>query len=66
MTKRKKDLDHEGRAKYEVDIDRMVNEGLGRGEMSRAAGYVGRTTTDWTLAEQEQKANDAKNKADKK
>ena len=41
------DGDYEGRAKAEMDIDRMVNEGLGGGYVSPVKnGKIGETTTD--------------------
>jgi len=41
------DGDHEGRAQAEMDIDRMVNEGLGGGYVSPLKnGWIGDTTTD--------------------
>jgi hypothetical protein len=44
---RQKDGDHEGRAEAEMDIDRMVNEGLGGGYVSPVRnGKIGESTTD--------------------
>ena len=44
---RLQDGDHEGRAEAEMDIDRMVNEGLGGGYVSPVKnGKIGETTTD--------------------
>lgn len=40
------DHDHEGREQYEMDIDRMVNEGLGGGYVSDQNGYIGDTSVD--------------------
>jgi|HigsolmetaAR203D_1030402.scaffolds.fasta_scaffold00012_125 hypothetical protein len=40
------DADTEGRADYFMDIDRMVNEGLGGGIVSDQNGLIGDTTTD--------------------
>ncbi len=37
---------HEGRDDYEMDIDRMVNEGLGGGQVTHNNGLVDDTTTD--------------------
>lgn len=37
---------HEGREAYEMDIDRMVNEGLGGGQVTHKNGLVDDTTTD--------------------
>ena len=39
------DADHEGRQAYEMDIDRMVNEGLGGGQVTRDNGLIEETTT---------------------
>ncbi|MFS0723883.1 hypothetical protein [Paenibacillus sp. 1P07SE] len=36
--------DHEGRKAYEMDIDRMVNEGLGGGQVTRDNGLIDETT----------------------
>jgi len=45
--KRPEDVDFEGRAEAEMDIDRMVNEGLGGGYVSPVKnGRIGETTTD--------------------
>jgi hypothetical protein len=44
---RLQDGDHEGRAEAEMDIDRMVNEGLGGGVVSPVEnGKIGESTTD--------------------
>ena len=44
---RARDGDFEGRAEAEMDIDRMVNEGLGGGFVSPVKnGKIGETTTD--------------------
>lgn len=44
---RVRDGDFEGRAEAEMDIDRMVNEGLGGGYVSPVKnGRIGDTTTD--------------------
>ena len=40
------DAEHEGRLTAEMDIDRMVNEGLGGGQVSSRNGRIGDTTTD--------------------
>lgn len=40
------DCDHEGRSSYTMDIDRMVNEGLGGGQVTTDNGAIGETTTD--------------------
>lgn len=38
--------DHEGRAQYFMDIDRMVNEGLGGGNVTPHNGLIDESTTD--------------------
>lgn len=40
------DSDNEGREHLEVDIDRMVNEGLGGGLVTDQNGLIEDTTTD--------------------
>ncbi|MFF2885364.1 hypothetical protein [Paenibacillus sp. NPDC057967] len=40
----------EGRDAYDMDIDRMVNEGLGGGQVTIHNGLIAETTTD-TMAE---------------
>jgi len=40
----------EGRENNFMDVDRMVNEGLGGGTVSTQNGYIGDSTTD-TMAE---------------
>ena len=42
------DLYFEGRGEYEMDIDRMVNEGLGGGYVTVHNGLIEETTTDTT------------------
>lgn len=42
----------EGRDQYFMDIDRMVNEGLGGGQVTEHNGLIGDTTTD-TMNERE-------------
>ncbi|MFB9328817.1 hypothetical protein ACFFSY_23020 [Paenibacillus aurantiacus] len=37
---------HEGRDDYFMDIDRMVNEGLGGGQVTLHNGYIDESTTD--------------------
>jgi hypothetical protein len=37
---------HEGRDDYFMDIDRMVNEGLGGGNVTLQNGLIDETTTD--------------------
>lgn len=46
------DTKHEGREQYELDIDRMVNEGLGGGQVTPDNGLIEETTTD-TIGEGE-------------
>ncbi|WP_010276966.1 hypothetical protein [Paenibacillus senegalensis] len=46
------DCDHEGRSDYFMDIDRMVNEGLGGGQVTNHNGLIEETTTD-TMNNQE-------------
>ena len=40
------DLKHEGRDDYFMDIDRMVNEGLGGGNVTLQNGLIDESTTD--------------------
>ncbi|MCS7463245.1 hypothetical protein N0M98_24280 [Paenibacillus doosanensis] len=40
------DTTHQGREDYFMDIDRMVNEGLGGGYVSANNGHIGESTTD--------------------
>ena len=40
------DGNDEGRLEAEMDIDRMVNEGLGGGQVTAQNGRIGDTTTD--------------------
>ncbi|MFC5647559.1 hypothetical protein ACFPYJ_00145 [Paenibacillus solisilvae] len=40
------DLNHEGREDYDLDIDRMVNEGLGGGQVTAHNGLIAESTTD--------------------
>ncbi|WP_176717304.1 hypothetical protein [Vulcanibacillus modesticaldus] len=41
-----KDSQYEGRDKYFIDVDRMVNEGLGGGNISQENGLIEDTTVD--------------------
>ncbi|TKI58651.1 hypothetical protein E8L90_26440 [Brevibacillus antibioticus] len=41
-----RDKCHEGRDCYDMDIDRMVNEGLGGGVVSDQNGLIEETTVD--------------------
>ncbi|GMK42733.1 hypothetical protein PCCS19_57930 [Paenibacillus sp. CCS19] len=38
---------HDGRSSYEMDIDRMVNEGLGGGQVTTHNGLIDASTTDY-------------------
>ncbi|MCR8659525.1 hypothetical protein [Paenibacillus endoradicis] len=38
--------EHGGREHYDMDVDRMVNEGLGAGYVTEHNGLVDETTTD--------------------
>jgi hypothetical protein len=38
--------DHQGRQEYFMDIDRMVNEGLGGGNVTLRSGLIEESTTD--------------------
>ncbi|MDQ0340324.1 hypothetical protein J2S00_003133 [Caldalkalibacillus uzonensis] len=40
MSRRNRDVDHEGRDRYFVDIDRMISEGLGGGEVTMQNGLI--------------------------
>lgn len=51
-TKHQADSEHEGRDELFMDIDRMVNEGLGGGVVSEHNGRIGETTVD-TMQQQE-------------
>lgn len=37
---------YEGRADYDMDVDRMVNEGLGGGNVTLQNGLIDESTTD--------------------
>lgn len=39
----------EGREAYDMDIDRMVNEGLGGGQVTMHNGLIADSTTDFML-----------------
>jgi hypothetical protein len=41
-----KDAEYEGRKEHLMDIDRMINEGLGGGNVSPHNGLIEETTTD--------------------
>lgn len=44
-----RDSNYEGRDAYDMDIDRMVNEGLGGGQVTEQNGLIEETSVD-TLA----------------
>lgn len=46
------DCQNEGREDYFMDIDRMVNEGLGGGYVSPQNGLIEESTTDTMMSEQ--------------
>ncbi|CAH0119400.1 MULTISPECIES: hypothetical protein [unclassified Paenibacillus] len=46
----------EGRKSYFMDIDRMVNEGLGGGQVTGQNGFIGASTTD-TMDETDESAD---------
>ncbi|RXZ81491.1 hypothetical protein EBB07_14270 [Paenibacillaceae bacterium] len=46
------DARHEGRDQYDMDIDRMVNEGLGGGQVTAHNGLVDESTTDTMVPDQ--------------
>lgn len=41
------DAIHEGKDVYDMDIDRMINEGLGGGNVTLHNGLITESTTDW-------------------
>ncbi|MFD0671350.1 hypothetical protein [Cohnella sp. GCM10027633] len=41
------DTIHEGKDAYDMDIDRMINEGLGGGNVTLHNGLITESTTDW-------------------
>ncbi|QJC54227.1 hypothetical protein HGI30_05985 [Paenibacillus albicereus] len=45
--------DHGGRVDYEMDIDRMVGEGLGGGQVTIHNGHIGESTTDTMMLEED-------------
>ncbi len=49
----KRDSQYEGRDAYDMDIDRMVNEGLASGLVTPQNGLIEETTTD-TMEEDQQ------------
>lgn len=61
MTEKKRaDADHEGRNDYFMDIDRMVNEGLGGGIVSPHNGLIEDTTVDTMRDDETDWTDDAK------
>ncbi|MFD2670830.1 hypothetical protein [Marinicrinis sediminis] len=46
MTASHQDHEYEGRDRHDMDIDRMVNEGLGGGQVTFQNGLVDDSTTD--------------------
>lgn len=42
----REDALYEGRDEFDMDIDRMVNEGLGGGQVTEDNGLITETTTD--------------------
>lgn len=40
------EVQYEGREDYDMDVDRMVNEGLGGGQVTLQNGLIGSSTTD--------------------
>lgn len=43
--KAEEDSIHEGRDHYDMDVDRMINEGLGGGQVTMNNGLISETTT---------------------
>jgi hypothetical protein len=41
-----RDAQYEGRDQFDMDIDRMVNEGLGGGQVTDQNGLIEETTTE--------------------
>ncbi|MDA5107650.1 hypothetical protein ACT91Q_15745 [Brevibacillus thermoruber] len=41
-----RDAQYEGRDQFDMDIDRMINEGLGGGQVTDQNGLIEETTTD--------------------
>ncbi|MGG1314390.1 MULTISPECIES: hypothetical protein [Cohnella] len=41
-----RDSDYEGKDDFDMDVDRMINEGLGGGQVTEHNGYIGDSTTD--------------------
>lgn len=44
MTERQEDSIHEGRDQYDMDVDRMINEGLGGGNVTMHNGLIEETS----------------------
>jgi hypothetical protein len=51
------DTSHEGRDRHFMDVDRMINEGLGGGNVTPHNGLIEETTTD-TMADGDPLADD--------
>lgn len=49
---------HEGKEDAEMDIDRMINEGLGGGQVTMNNGLVGHTSVDTMHPERHKEADD--------
>jgi hypothetical protein len=48
------DAQHEGKGDQFMDVDRMVNEGLGGGQVTAQNGLIDETTTDTMEKDEEQ------------
>lgn len=46
------DTRHEGKLDFDMDIDRMINEGLGGGQVTMHNGLITESTTDYREAEE--------------
>jgi len=46
MSANNKDTDHQGQKEHFMDIDRMINEGLGGGNVTMHNGLIEASTTD--------------------
>ncbi|MFC5701808.1 hypothetical protein ACFPVX_10945 [Cohnella faecalis] len=45
------DAKHEGKDAYDMDIDRMINEGLGGGQVTIHNGLITESSTDYMEAD---------------
>lgn len=43
---KREDARYEGRDEFDMDVDRMINEGLGGGQVTSQNGLITETTTD--------------------